>query len=619
MDDILLGLSLVVVLSILARLAGSWVGVPAIVPLLVVGVLAGVSVTGLIDPTALLGDSLSPIVQIAVGIILFEGALSLKREELGADVRPAVIRLLTFGVILTWLLGAVAVSLLFDVPREIAVLIGAILIVSGPTVVLPILDFIAPDARVRAVLKWEGVLVDPVGAIIAVVIFGSLASSGGKPVIDAIEIASSLGTGLLAGIGGAMLLMPILATRRLSGRDKVAATLMMVVGAFAAADAIFEDSGLVATIVMGAFLANQKRVRIDYIAEFKETLVPLLIGVLFVLLAANVDIDDVIDLGLPVVGLILFLVLVVRPLAVAGLTGLGFSRPEKTFFAAMAPRGIVAASTASAFGLKLTEDGVQGAELIIPITFAVIAGTVFIYGFGSPPLARYLGLAGNRPPAMLLVGAPRWGLELGSALTGAGASVKVWTEDADEAAAATRAGLVTFGGPLDPLAPTIQTVFEDLAAIALVSPDDTLNQVLSWELADVREPDEVYRLRSPADVAPIVPTEATPLFHDIGDAAELDRRIEAGQRMVVLDPGEATPDGAIAVASIRPPKHRRGATIRLSSDHGGRLQHPTSRVVALGPPGAFEAAAPAIPAWADSGPQPEPAPDPGVAGGSARR
>ncbi len=594
MDDILLGLSLVVVLSILARLAGSWIGVPAIIPLLVAGVVAGVSVTGAIDPQALLGDSLSPIVQIAVGIILFEGALSLKREELGAGVRPAVIRLLTFGVVLTWLLGAVAVALLFDVPTEIAVLIGAILIVSGPTVVLPILDFIAPDAKVRAVLKWEGVLVDPVGAIIAVVIFGSLNTSGVTPVIDLVEIASSLGTGLLAGIGGAILLLPILGTRRLSGRDKVAATLMMVVAAFAVSDAILEDSGLVATIVMGIALANQKRVRIDYIAEFKETLVPLLIGVLFVLLAANVDVGDVLDLGLPVVLLILILVLVVRPLAVAGLAGLGFSRSEKTFFSAMAPRGIVAASTASVFGLKLTEDGVQGAELIIPITFAVIAGTVFIYGFGSPPLARYLGLAGNRPPSLLLVGAPRWSLELGSALDSVGAQVRVWTEDEREAAAAQQAGLVAFGGPLDPQTPTIQTVFEDLAAIALVSEDDTLNQVLSWQLAEVREPDQVYRLRSPSDVAPIVPTEATPLFHGVEDVAELERRIDAGQRMVVLERGRAAPDGTIAVASIREGDRRGRVSIRLQSEHGGRLHHPSSRVVALGPAGAFEiAAAPA--------------------------
>lgn len=590
MDDVLLGLSLVVVLSILARLTGSWIGVPAIIPLLVVGVLAGVSVTGLIDPATLLGDSLSPIVQIAVGIVLFDGALSLKREELGAGVRPAVMRLLTFGVLITWLLGAVAVGLLFDIPQEIAVLIGAILIVSGPTVVLPILNFIAPDAKVRAVLKWEGVLIDPVGAIIAVVIFGSLSKSGAQPVIDSVEIVSSLATGLLAGVGGALLLMPILATRKLSDRDKVAATLMMVVGSFAVADAILEDSGLVATIVMGAFLANQKRVKIDYIAEFKEALVPLLVGILFVLLAANVDIADVIALGMPVIVLILILVLVVRPIAVAGLAGLDFNRSEKTFFAAMAPRGIVAASMASAFGLKLTEDGVKGAELIIPITFAVIAGTVFIYGFGSPPLAHYLGLAGNRPPALLLVGAPRWALTLGSALSESGALVKVWTEDEQEARAAEQAGLVPFGGPLDPQAPTIQSVFDDLAAIALVSEDDTLNQVLSWELADIREPDEVYRLRSPSDRAPIVPSEATPLFHDTSDAVDLERRLDAGQQMVLLERGQAAPEGAVAVASIRQSGGRGRSTIRLASSKGERLHHPASSVVALGPPSAFAAA-----------------------------
>ncbi len=308
------------------------------------------------------------------------------------------------------------------------------------------------------------------------------------------------------------------------------------------------------------------------------------------LLAANVDVGDVLDLGLPVVLLILILVLVVRPLAVAGLAGLGFSRSEKTFFSAMAPRGIVAASTASVFGLKLTEDGVQGAELIIPITFAVIAGTVFIYGFGSPPLARYLGLAGNRPPSLLLVGAPRWGLELGSALDSVGAQVRVWTEDEGEAAAAQQAGLVAFGGPLDPQTPTIQTVFEDLAAIALVSEDDTLNQVLSWQLAEVREPDQVYRLRSPSDVAPIVPTEATPLFHGVEDVAEIERRIDAGQRMVVLERGRAAPEGTIAVASIREVDRRGRVSIRLQSDRGGRLHHSSSRVVALGPTGAFEVA-----------------------------
>jgi hypothetical protein len=258
----------------------------------------------------------------------------------------------------------------------------------------------------------------------------------------------------------------------------------------------------------------------------------------------------------------------------------------------MAPRGIVAASTASAFGLQLVDDGVEGAELIIPITFAVISVTVFAYGLGTPPLARYLGLAGNRPPALLLVGGPRWAVKLGSALVQGGALVKVWTEDEDEAKAAAKDGLTTFGGTLDPLAPTMQSVFEDLSAIALVSDDDTLNQVLSWELAEDREPDEVYRLRSPSGAIPLVPSEATPLFHEAGEDGELERRIDAGQEMVLLDPGEAPPDGTVAVASIRNATRTGRSSIRFASDEGGRLHHPGSRVVALGPPSAFLAARP---------------------------
>jgi NhaP-type Na+/H+ or K+/H+ antiporter len=586
-DEVLLGLSLVVVLSILARLFGSLVGVPAIIPLLVVGVLAGVSFTDIINPTALLGDALSPVVQIAVGIILFEGALRLKREELGEGVRSAVVRLLTFGVVVTWLLGSLAVEMLFDVPLEIAVLIGAILIVSGPTVVLPILDFIAPEAKVRSVLKWEGILVDPIGAIIAVVIFGSIAEGGGQPVFEVFEMVRSLGTGVVAGVAGALLLMPVLASRHLSGRDKVAATLMMVVASFVASEALFEDSGLVAAIVMGVALANQQRVRIDYITEFQETLVPLLIGILFVLLASEVEVSEVVDLGLPVLGLILILVLVVRPIAVAGLAGLGFSRQERVFFSAMAPRGIVAASTASAFALRLGEQGVEGAGMIVPIVFAVIAATVFIYGFGTPPLARFLGLSGTQPPSLLLVGAPRWGLAMGSALTAGGASVGVWAEDEATKVAIRRAGLITFDGPLDPEAVSTGEAFGDLAAVALISDDDTLNQVLSWEITEGHEPVEVYRLRASSASTPIAANQARLLFHEVGDAADLERRMDAGQQMVLLKRGEAPPDGTVAVASIRHAGRRGSSTIRLASDHGGRLHHPDSSVVALGPSSAF--------------------------------
>jgi len=589
-DEVLLGLSLVVVLSVLARLIATWIRVPAIVPLLIVGVLAGTSVTDLIDPTALLGDALSPAVQIAVGIILFEGALSLKREELASGVRPAVVRLITFGVLITWTLASLAIILLFDIPTPVAILIGAVVIVSGPTVVLPILDFIGPSTHVRSVLKWEGILVDPIGAIIAVVVFGSLASEHGRAAFDLIEILLSLGSGLLVGAVAALILMPLLASRRLAGRDKVAATLMLVVASFAAADALFDDSGLVATIVMGLVLANQSKVKVDYIAEFKETLVPILIGILFILLAANVSVDSVVDLGFLGLALVGILILVVRPLAVATTIGLPFSWKERAFFAGMAPRGIVAASTASAFGLELTEQGVEGAEMIIPITFLVIVGTVFVSALGSPTLARILGVTGEKPPSLLLIGAPAWALAMGSAMAKAGAEVRVWTEDEQETLAAEEAGLIAFGGPLDPNSAAAQSVAEGLSAVALVSRDDTLNQVISFQFAEHYEPDQVYRLRTPSDKPPIINSAATPLFDGLVETEEIERRVETGEKMMLFAPGEELPEEALPIAAVRDHKGSSPASIRLASSTTKELVSPWSTVVALVPASAVPAA-----------------------------
>lgn len=565
MDEALLGLSLVVILSVLARLSATWLRVPPIVPLLIVGVVVGVSGLDLVNPGELLGDALSPAVQIAVAIILFEGALRLRREELASGVRGAVLRLITLGVVITWLIATVAVAWLLDVPHPVAILIGATLIVTGPTVILPILDFIGPTARVRRVLKWEGILVDPIGAIIAVVVFGSFSGGGGGE-FDAAELILSLAVGSLVGVAGALLMLPILATRRLAGRDKVAATLMVVVASFAASDAILADSGLVAAIVMGIALANQQRARIDQVAEFKETLVPILVGILFVLLAANVEVDQVVDLGWKGLALVAVLIFVARPLAVLTLTGLPFSWKEKIFFASMAPRGIVAASTASAFGLSLTERNVEGAEFIIPVTFLVIAGTVFYYALVTPGLARALGLAGEHRPTLLLVGAPDWALALGEGLTRAGADVRVWTESAAEARAASERELTCFGGPIDPDDTDPDSPLDNVAAVAVVSDDDSLNQLLSYQLALLLEPNQVYRRRSPSDRAPIVSSDALELFHDGDGESEIQRRLAAGARITVVGPGRPAPGDAVPLAAVIPQAGTMPAKIHLAAE-----------------------------------------------------
>ena len=585
MDEFLLGISLIVILSIVARLIAVYVRVPAIVPLLIIGIIAGVSVTDLIDPAKLLGDSLSPIVQIAVGIILFEGALSLKREDLTNGTRRTVVRLITIGVLITWVLGSIAIGTLFDIPGAIAILIGAIIIVSGPTVVLPILDFIGPEEKVRSPLKWEGILIDPIGAIIAVTIFGSLDNNGRHATFDIVEIVLSLGTGVAVGIAAAFLMMPLLATRRLAGRDKIAATLMMVGAAFAASDALFADSGLVATIVMGMVLANQKRVEVGYIAEFKETLVPILIGVLFIMLAANVEMGSVFDLGVPALILIGILIVVVRPLvAFVSTMRLPYSWQERAFIGTMAPRGIVAASTASAFGLDLTDRGVPGAELIIPIVFAVIIGTVLFSSLIAPMLAGAWGIAGRMRPSLLLIGGPRWAVEMGARLEEAGADVRVWTEDEDEARHAQELDMTTFGGPLDNDLEVGDYRLEDLSAVALVSEDDTLNQTLSGHMTGILDADQVFRLRTPTGMLPIVATSATPMFGEGTTAAEIEKRVEAGEQMILLQPGEEMPEGATELASVKESRGPSPATVRLASDDPKRLHGPTAKLVVLAPP-----------------------------------
>jgi NhaP-type Na+/H+ or K+/H+ antiporter len=494
-----------------------------------------------------------------------------------------VIRLITIGVVITWFVASVSIALLLDVPHPIAILIGATVIVSGPTVVLPILDFIGPTQKVRRVLKWEGILIDPIGAIIAVVVFGSFTEGTGGE-FDLIELFASLAVGTVVGVAAAILMFPILGTRRLAGRDKVAATLMVVVASFAVSDTILADSGLVATIVMGVALANQHRVRIDQVAEFKETLVPILVGILFVLLAANVEVDQVVDLGWKGLLVIAALIFVARPLAVLTLVGLPFGWREKVFFASMAPRGIVAASTASAFGLDLTEQNVPGAEMIIPVTFLIIVGTVFYSAVVTPWLAGVLGLSGEHKPTLLLVGAPPWALTIGEGLSRAGAEVRVWTESEDEARAAAERGITSFGGPLDPEDDSADSPLEDVSAFAVVSDDDSLNQLLSFQLAELHHANQVYRRRSPSDRAPVVESEALELFHDGDTESEVQRRLSAGEPLKVIGPEERAPEGSIAVAAVIPPTGTMPAKIHLATEDKPIRPDGRATILVLDPP-----------------------------------
>lgn len=394
MNDETLALALIVASATGSQLIAARIGIPAIVPLLAAGALLGASGLDLLRPNELLGDLLEPFIDLAVGVILLEGALTLRRRDLLAPgIGSVILRLVTLGVVITWVLATVAATLIFDIDIRIALILGAVLTLSGPTVVLPLLDFVRPRGEVGTVLRWEGILIDPVGAILAVLTFHAIASGRGE--FELGTFVATLAVGAAIGVVAAYLVRFVLHSPRYDPALKSVAMIGMALSATAAANAIFADGGLVAAVAMGITLANNARVSEETVS-FTETLVALLIGALFIVLAAGVEVDSVVALGLEGLFFLALLIFVVRPLAAAACSARSRLRPaERSFLAWMMPRGIVAAATVSTFQVALEQYGVPDARMLTPITFLVIAGTVLVYGLSARPVARRLGLVGD--------------------------------------------------------------------------------------------------------------------------------------------------------------------------------------------------------------------------------
>ena len=390
MDDAL-AIALIVAAAVGSQLVAVRLGVPAIVPLLFAGVVLGPHALDAFDPDELLGDLVDPIVELAVGVILFEGSLLLRREELEDGAGPVVSRLVSVGFAITWTLCALAAALIFDLDARIAILLGAVLSLSGPTVILPLLDHVRPTERVGAILKWEGILIDPVGAIFAVLAFGAI--STGASEFQPGPFLATVGVGAGIGVAGAVLALVALRDSRLSIHLESSTILALVLLTVAGASAIKPDAGLVAAIAMGITLAHRREEIEREAPDFLTTLSGLLIGILFVILSARVDPSRVTDLGWEGLAFVALLILVVRPLAtLASTVGTSLGRGERGLVAWMMPRGIVAAATVSTFELSLVEQGVADADKLVPITFLVVVVTVAVYGLTARPIARALGV-----------------------------------------------------------------------------------------------------------------------------------------------------------------------------------------------------------------------------------
>ncbi|MFO0210901.1 MAG: cation:proton antiporter, partial [Pseudanabaena sp.] len=377
---------------------------PSIVFLLLFGVALGGNGFNLVQPR-LLGNGLEAIVSISVALILFDGGLNLKLQELG-KVSASLRNLITVGTLITLIGGGIAAYWLSEFPWTIAFLYAALVVVTGPTVINPIVEEVGLDRRLATILEGEGVLIDAIGSVLAVVVLDVALN----PAAGAFEVVMDLG--LRLGVGGTVgaiagwLLGRFLQRATFLAEDtKSAVVVAAVLALFGLAQEIQSESGLTAVVVMGIILRASEIPNSRALLKFKSQLVALIVSVLFILLSANLSIPSIFALGWGGVQTVLFMMLIVRPINVIVSTwNSSFTWRQKAFLAWCAPRGIVAASVASLFSILLTERGVNGGESVKALVFLTIAMTVFLQGLSAKLVAKLLGLSQGDISGLVIVG-----------------------------------------------------------------------------------------------------------------------------------------------------------------------------------------------------------------------
>ena len=450
MPDPLLQLALIGVFGAGCQWLAWQFRLPSILFLLLVGLVAGAG--GLLQPDRLLGELLFPLVSLAVAVILFEGGLTLKLEQI-RHLSGVVRNLVTGGALLTWVLISMATHWLLEVPRDMAMLFGALAVVSGPTVITPMLRAVRPTARIANLLRWEGVVIDPLGAMLAVVVFDFViagARIGEGFGAQLLAVPAILGSGAFCGLGAAWLVGRVLQRHWLPEYMHNMFVLVAVVTVYVGAEALYHESGLLAVTLMGIGMANMRGLDVEGLLGFKESLTLLLISSLFIVLAARVDLQGFLLLGAPALLLLILIPIPVRLLVVFLCTlrsELNFR--EKLFLGWIAPRGIVAAAISSVFALRLAELDIPSGELLVPMVLTLILSTVLLQGISARLLARLLRVAEPEPHGVLIIGCGEVARAVGKALQENDIQVLLADSTWDQVRQARLQGLpVYFGSPV---------------------------------------------------------------------------------------------------------------------------------------------------------------------------
>ncbi|MDX1270236.1 sodium:proton antiporter [Bizionia paragorgiae] len=414
----------IIILGILAQWVAWKFKIPAILPLILIGLLVGPIAAEFLssdgtkwiepiwtgDKGLFPGESLFYFVSLAISIILFEGGLTLRMGEI-KNVGPVITKLISVGSLITFIGSAVAAYFIFELSWEISFLFAGLIIVTGPTVITPILRNIPLNKDVSTVLKWEGILIDPIGALVAVLVFEFITlETGGEFTKTAfIEFGKIVLFGSTFGYTFAHALNIIINKQWVPHYLLNVFALASVLGVFILSDVFAHESGLLAVVIMGMVLGNSKSPYLKELLYFKESLSVLLISILFILLAANINMEDLyLIYRWETLALFAIIVFVIRPLGVFISTfGSSLKLNEKLFISWVGPRGIVAAGIASLFGLKLAKDGVEYAEYITPLVFVIVLGTVLLNATTARLFAKVVGVFLNDSRGILIVGASK--------------------------------------------------------------------------------------------------------------------------------------------------------------------------------------------------------------------
>ena len=483
------------VLSLFCQWLASRVRMPAILFLLAGGIAVG-PMSGFLAPDAVFGDLLFPMVSLAVAIILFEGSLTLRYEEIRGHGKM-VRNLIPVGAIVTCTIGTLTAHWVLGISWGVALLFGAISIVTGPTVIAPLLRSVRPDAKLANILRWEGIIIDPVGALLAVLVFEGIVSWGQGNVFghSLYIFGKTLVVGFLIGAAAGYLNGLVLRLHLIPQYLHNAGTLTFMLGVYAISNEMAHESGLLTVTVMGIWMANMKQVSVDSILEFKESLSVLLISALFIILAARIEFNAIASLGWGLVVVLAILMLVARPLSIVlSATGTSLNWREKLFLSWIAPRGIVAAAVSALFAFQLQNLGYANADALVPLVFMLIIATVTLQSLTARPLARLLEVAEPASFGFLILGANPVARMIAQALEKQEVPVTLADPNWENIRQARMDNLQTyFGNPVSEHAAT----HLDLTGIGnflVVSPYKQMNSLATYHFLDWFGPNHVFSL-----------------------------------------------------------------------------------------------------------------------------